>query len=228
MAFKQKFKCVCQRWMEHRHCQFEIILNMQFSFKIRQHTHAHSTSTILQMFRDHFLAFHHFLLWAILLYTQRMKKEKKKKRKNNKTNTIKNAIHFTFIAVIRYILLLYVIDRLGIATTVFCLSWHMHVLPNRILYLFNRKPISISKKTMTTFTFHLWSNTYKLYCMKITEYLNKLKTFYRKKCHRSKILKENMYIVHVSEMMPEIQMCGCTYRLGAEEKKKLIFNKLGQ
>lgn len=169
------------------------------------------------------IIFLHFIILFYELSFCTHKEWKRRRRKYNKTNTIKNAIHFTFIAVIRYVLLRYVIDRHGIATTVCCLSWHMHVLPNRIQYLFNRKPISILKKTMTTFTFHLWSNTHKLYCMKITKYLNKLKTLYQKKCHRSNIERE-----HKSEMMSDTQMCGCTYRIGAEEKKKLIFNKLGQ
>lgn len=62
----------------------------------------HGTSTILQMFRDHFLAFHHFLFFDGLSFCIHMKNEEEEYGKNNKTNTIKNAIHFTLIAVIRY------------------------------------------------------------------------------------------------------------------------------
>lgn len=172
----------------NRHCQFKIILNTQFSFRIRQHadTRTHRTSTILQMFRDHFLAFHHFLFFYGLSFCTHIKNESEKEGKNNKANTIKNAIHFTSIAVIRYtssiILLLCVIDRHEIASTVLFLSWHTRTTKSDIIFVQPKADKYIEGNNDHSYISPLIACAHENYWI-----LSKLKTFYRNIIERKKM-----------------------------------------
>lgn len=131
MAFKQKFKCARQLLNEtNRHCQFEIILNTQFSFRIRQHTRTHARypnnlADVSWSFSC--ISSFSFLFFYGLSFCKHIKNEEEEeegKKQQNKHNQKFHSFNFDRCDQIYYYYCVCVIDRHGIATAVFCLSWH--------------------------------------------------------------------------------------------------------
>lgn len=150
-----------------------------------------------------------------------MKKKKMKKQQNKHNQKFHSFCFYRCDQIYRYTTM-WSIDMKSPLLSVACLD--IHVSPNRIQYLFNRKPISVLKKTMTTFTFHLWSHMH----MKITKYRTNWKHFTRKKVPPLKYINREhaLHNAHVSEMMQKIQMCGCIYRRSDDEKNGFSINSV--